>query len=108
MPRNTALRCNGGRRRGGDSSCTGISDNQEGHMKRRNFITAAAGGIAAGARAAPAIAQTLTVKWRLTTSWPKSLDTVHGGIESLAKRVGGLTDGKFEIRVFAAGEIVPG
>ncbi len=78
-------------------------------MKRRNFITAAATGVAASALAAPAIAQSpATVRWRLTTSWPKSLDTMFGSNESLAKRVAELTDGKFEIRVFAAGEIVPG
>src|SRR5258706_14012389 len=77
-------------------------------MKRRNFISTAAGGIAASTFAAPAIAQTPTVRWRITTSWPKSLDTTYGQVEGVAKRVAGLTDGKFEIRVFAAGEIVPG
>jgi TRAP-type mannitol/chloroaromatic compound transport system substrate-binding protein len=78
-------------------------------MKRRNFITAAAGGLAAGTVAAPAIAQSqATIKWRLTTSWPKSLDTMFGSNEALAKRVSELTDGKFAIQVFAAGEIVPG
>ena len=78
-------------------------------MKRRKFITAAATGLAAGGLAAPAIAQSPgTVKWRLTTSWPKSLDTMFGANEGLAKRVGELTDGKFDIHVFAAGEIVPG
>ena len=78
-------------------------------MKRRKFITAAAGGLAAGTLAAPAIAQTTdTVKWRLTTSWPKSLDTMFGSNEAFAKRVSDLTDGKFQIQIFAAGEIVPG
>jgi len=78
-------------------------------MKRRKFITAAAGGLAAGAIAAPAIAQSpATVKWRLTTSWPKSLDTMFGACEGLARRVSELTEGKFAIQVFAAGEIVPG
>jgi TRAP-type mannitol/chloroaromatic compound transport system substrate-binding protein len=77
-------------------------------MKRRDFIATAAGGIAASSLAAPAIAQTPTVKWRITTSWPKSLDTTHGSVEAVAKRVHGLTEGKFDIRVFAAGEIVPG
>jgi len=78
-------------------------------MKRRKFITAAATGVAASALAAPAIAQAPdTVKWRMTASWPKSLDTMFGSNEALAKRVYELSDGKFEIRVFAAGEIVPG
>jgi TRAP-type mannitol/chloroaromatic compound transport system substrate-binding protein len=77
-------------------------------MKRRDFISTAAGGIAASTFAAPAIAQAPTVRWRITTSWPKSLDTTYGQVEAVAKRVAGLTEGKFEIRVFAAGEIVPG
>ena len=76
-------------------------------MKRRKFLTAA-GGIAAGTIAAPAIAQSqASVRWRMVTAWPKSLDTVHGSAELLGKRVGQLTDGKFEVRVHAAGEIVP-
>ena len=44
----------------------------------------------------------------MATSWPKSLDTLFGGAELVAKRVGEITDGKFQIRAFAAGEIVPG
>ena len=48
------------------------------------------------------------IKWRLTSSWPKSLDTLYGGCEYFAKRVAEITDNKFQIQVFAAGEIVPG
>src|ERR1700704_4519975 len=44
----------------------------------------------------------------MTCSWPKSLDTLYGGAEMMAKAVGEATDGKFQIQVFAAGEIVPG
>src|SRR5262245_24049689 len=81
-------------------------------MKRRSFLKKAAAGAAAGAglatAAAPAIAQSSpTVNWRLTCSWPKSLDTLYGGPESIAKRVAEITENKFQIRVFAAGEIVP-
>jgi TRAP-type mannitol/chloroaromatic compound transport system substrate-binding protein len=57
-----------------------------------------------------AIAQTPglpSLQWRLAASWPKSLDTLFGGAELVARRVGELTDGKFQIRAFAAGEIVP-
>ncbi len=78
-------------------------------MKRRAFLKKAAVGLAAGTIAAPAIAQTQpTVNWRLTASWPKSLDTLFGGPELIAKRVAAATGGKFNIKVFAAGEIVPG
>jgi TRAP-type mannitol/chloroaromatic compound transport system substrate-binding protein len=80
-------------------------------MERRQFLMNAATGLvagtAAGSLAAPAIAQAPAVRWRYVTSWPKSLDTVHGSAELLAKRVAQLTDNKFEIRVFASGEIVP-
>ena len=78
-------------------------------MKRRQFLQAASGGLAASAIAAPAIAQSSPeVKWRLTASWPKSLDTLYGGCEYFAKRIAEITDNKFQIQVFAAGEIVPG
>jgi TRAP-type mannitol/chloroaromatic compound transport system substrate-binding protein len=79
-------------------------------VNRRKFIkAAAAGSTGAVALAAPAIAQSMPeVKWRQTTSWPKSLDTLHGAAEHIAKRVSDLTDGKFQIQTFAGGEIVPG
>ncbi len=78
-------------------------------MKRRDFLAKGGAGAALGAMVAPAFAQSApTVKWRLQTSWPKSLDTTHGGVEAMAKRILGLTEGKFEISVMAAGEIVPG
>jgi TRAP-type mannitol/chloroaromatic compound transport system substrate-binding protein len=79
-------------------------------MKRRDFIKVAGLGVAGAATiAAPAIAQSMPeIKWRMTTSWPKSLDTLHGGAEMMAKVVGEATDGKFQIQTFAAGEIVPG
>ena len=78
-------------------------------MKRRQFIKTAGAGLAASAIAAPAIAQSLPdVKWRLTSSFPKSLDTLWGSSETFAKYVSEATDGKFQITSFAAGEIVPG
>ena len=78
-------------------------------MKRREFLTKAGAGAALGAMAAPAIAQSApSVKWRLQTSWPKSLDITHGDVEAMAKRILAITEGRFEIRVMAAGEIVPG
>ena len=77
-------------------------------MKRRQFLKAAGLGAAATAIAKPAIAQsTPTIKWRLTASWPKSLDTLFGACETLSKYVAEATDNKFQIQLFAAGEIVP-
>src|SRR5882724_2707845 len=82
-------------------------------MQRRKFLrTAGVGGAAVAASAtlaAPAIAQSMPdLKWRLASSFPKSLDTIYGAGEYFAKRVAAMTDNKFQIRVFAAGEIVPG
>jgi TRAP-type mannitol/chloroaromatic compound transport system substrate-binding protein len=78
-------------------------------MKRRKFLTALGAGAAAAVIAKPAIAQSMPeLKWRLTASWPKSLDTLFGACETIAKYVSEATDGKFQIQTFAAGEIVPG
>src|ERR1700756_5313602 len=82
-------------------------------MNRRKFLRNAGVGAASAAAvtavAAPAIAQSMPeLKWRLTSSFPKSLDTIYGASEHLAKVVAEATDNKFQIRVFAAGEIVPG
>src|SRR6188474_2272483 len=78
-------------------------------MKRRQFLKAAGTGLAATAIASPAIAQSMPeTKWRLTSSFPKSLDTIYGASEVFAKAVAEATDNKFQIQVFAAGEIVPG
>jgi TRAP-type mannitol/chloroaromatic compound transport system substrate-binding protein len=48
------------------------------------------------------------IKWRMPVSWPKSLDTLYGGAELMCKAVAEATDNKFQIQIFAAGEIVPG
>jgi len=78
-------------------------------MRRREFLRSTGIGLAASAVTAPAVAQSMPeVQWRLTASWPKSLDTLYGAPEYMAKRIAELTDNKFRIHVFAAGEIVPG
>ena len=78
-------------------------------MKRRQFLQAAGLAAAATAVAKPALAQGMPeLKWRLTSSFPKSLDTIYGASEAFAKAVAEISDGKFQIQVFAAGEIVPG
>ncbi len=82
-------------------------------MERRKFLkNASIGTVAAAATtalAAPAIAQAAPkVNWRLTSSFPKSLDTIYGGAEALTKAVSEATDGNFQIQAFAAGELVPG
>jgi len=78
-------------------------------MKRRDFLKATASGAAVAAVASPAIAQSSPeIKWRLASSFPKSLDTIYGGAEVMAKHLAEATDNKFQIQVFAGGELVPG
>ena len=84
-------------------------------MERRSFLKKAGLGLAAGAAVAPAIANAQApaaglpnISWRMVASWPKSLDTLFGGAEYIGRRVGEITGGKFNIKVFAAGEVVGG
>src|SRR5262249_30617978 len=77
-------------------------------MDRRRLLKVAGATAVAGAMSAPAIAQSApTVKWRLTTSFPKTLDTLYGACDLLAKTVADLSDQKFQITVHGPGEIVP-
>jgi len=67
-------------------------------MKRRQFLKTAGVGVASTAIAAPAIAQSMPeLKWRLTTSWPKSLDVPFSAAETMSKYVAEATDNKFQI-----------
>ncbi len=82
-------------------------------MDRRSFFkkagTATVGAAAATALAAPAIAQeNPKISWRMTSSFPKGLDTIFGGAADVADKVRAATNGNFDIQVFAAAEIVPG
>ncbi|HMN81475.1 MAG TPA: TRAP transporter substrate-binding protein DctP [Burkholderiaceae bacterium] len=79
-------------------------------MTRRVFLERSALATAgAGMLAAPAIVRAQpTIRWRIASSFPKSLDALFGGAETIARRVAALTDGKFQITTHAAGEIVPG
>ncbi|MDH2236666.1 TRAP transporter substrate-binding protein [Pigmentiphaga sp. GD03639] len=79
-------------------------------MHRRSFLTKATVGAAAGGvtLAAPVFAQDApTVTWRLASSFPRSADAIYSGGEAVAKYVSEATGGKFTIRAFPAGEIVP-
>ena len=80
-------------------------------MKRRQFINTTGAGMAGilAAGVAPAFAQgSPEIKWRCASSFPKSLDTIYGAAEVMSKRVAAATGNKFQIQVFAAGELVPG
>ena len=85
-------------------------------MKRRRIL--GYGASAAGAATLAACTQLQgggavsgdlpQVRWKMATSWPKSLDTIFGGAQTISDRVSALTDGRFTITPYAAGEIVPG
>ncbi|MFZ4650181.1 MAG: TRAP transporter substrate-binding protein [Rubrivivax sp.] len=77
-------------------------------MERRSFVQGAglAGVLAAGVAPAVVHAQA-NIRWRLTSGFPKPLDTIYGAAEVFAKKVSEMTGGKFQISVHAAGEIVP-
>ncbi len=96
-------------------------------MKRRDFLekvatsvaSVAAGGAVVSAcggtntspaqfAGGPAVHTGKKVRWRMASSFPRSLDTIFGAAEVLAERVKSMTDGNFDIRVYPAGELVPG
>ena len=77
-------------------------------MQRRTLTKSLglAGILAAGA--APAIVHAQQeVRWRLASSFPKSLDTLYGGAEEFSAIVSALTGGKFKISVHPGGELMP-
>jgi TRAP-type mannitol/chloroaromatic compound transport system substrate-binding protein len=89
-------------------------------MKRRTFIRATAlgaagggalvacNGAAVGEQSDEGIYAGPQVSWRMASSFPRSLDIIYGSAEHFAQRVGELTGGRFSIRVYPAGELVPG
>ena len=94
-------------------------------MKRREFLgkvggslaSVAAGGAVVTAcggnqsttasEGAPAVHTQKKIRWRLASSFPRSLDTIFGAAEVLAERVHAMTDGNFDIKVYPGGELVP-
>lgn len=47
-----------------------------------------------------------TFRWRMATSFPKSLDLIFGAVEFFCQRVNAMTDGRFVITPYEAGELV--
>jgi TRAP-type mannitol/chloroaromatic compound transport system substrate-binding protein len=84
-------------------------------MKRRKILGYGTSAVGVGAIAACSTQQgggavsgdLPRVNWRMATSWPNSLDTIFGGAQRVCDRVSTLTDGRFTIDPFAAGELVP-
>ncbi len=81
-------------------------------IQRRSFLKkaglAAGLGLTAGMGGwAPAVHAQPTLRWRLASSFPKSLDALMGPAEIFAKLVGAMSGGKFTITVHPAGELIP-
>ena len=83
-------------------------------IQRRSFLKKAGIGLAAGVGfaagvggSAPAVHAEANIRWRLASSFPKSLDALLGPAEMFAKLVGAMSGGKFTITVHAAGELIP-
>ena len=75
---------------------------------RRQFIVGLGAAAAGAGIAAPALADTTpNVQWKLTSSFPTSLDLIYGGAETLANAVSDMTDGRFTIKLSPPGEIAP-
>ncbi len=88
-------------------------------IERRRFLrTAAAGAVAATACGGEGTSNVSApegtvvtgprVEWRLASSFVPSLDIIHGAPLRVAERIAALTEGRFTMRVFASGELVPG
>lgn len=76
-------------------------------MQRRTFLTTGAIGTAAAALATPAIAQDKR-QWKMVTAWPKNLPGPGVAAQLLADRITTLSGGRIEVKLFPAGELVPG
>lgn len=68
---------------------------------------ASCGGESSSSTAASAAPQQ-TFKWKLVTSWPKNYPGLGTAPENFAKLVNEMTNGRLKIKVYGAGEIVPG
>ena len=90
-------------------------------MKRREFLTKAGiGALAAGsllagcgkqdgkaANVTPSTAKAETIQWKMVTSWPKNFPGLGTGADFLANTINELSGGRLQVKVFAAGELVP-
>lgn len=68
--------------------------------------TGASGTTEQPAAQPPAQADSLpSLNWEMATSWPVALDTIFGGAQSVADTISTLTNGRFQIKPRAAGEL---
>lgn len=80
---------------------------QDTTLRRRGMIAGAAiGGVAASGLATPALSQG-RIEWRMVTLWPRNLPGPGVAAQRVADRIGAVTGGRINVRLFAAGEVVP-
>ena len=91
-------------------------------MNRRRFLEKSIAGVTGAVtgagllsacsgesgNAGPAVHTSSSVTWRLASSFPRGLDTIFGAAEVMAQQVEAMSEGRFRIRVYPAGELVPG
>lgn len=79
-------------------------------LSRRAALTGLGlAGAAAGTAtlAAPALAQDVR-EWKMVTAWPKNLPGPGVAARMLADRITALSGGRIRVKLYAAGELVPG
>ena len=86
-------------------------------MKRRKFIASAgalASGVLAGcgngqrhASSSSEVSRGKVRHWKMVTTWPKNFPVLGTGAETLAKTITQLSGGRLQVKVYAAGELVP-
>lgn len=75
-------------------------------MKRRDLLKGAVGGVAASTLAAPAIAASDTIEINMVSTWPKDFPGLGTGAQRFAERLEAMSDGRFKVNYYAAGERV--
>ena len=86
-------------------------------MQRRKFlqytgIGAAAGLVGCNGESETKIQQVSTStnktwKWKMVTTWPKNFPGLGTGAEFLAKQINAMSNGRINVKVYGAGELVP-
>lgn len=74
---------------------------------RRGALGIIAGSATLPALATPALSQS-SLEWRMVTSWPKNLPGPGITAQRLADKISSISNGRLRVKLYAAGEIVPG
>ena len=72
-----------------------------------SLILASCGGKDADPATAGTVDIQKTYKWKLVTTWPKNYPGLGTAPENFAKKVEAMSGGRIQIKVFAAGQLVP-